>query len=64
MITNSVRRKPQPRKQRSTLDIQQVLDDLDAVLESSQPLGKGHLENAAGVRKPRRAVARNWRKAH
>jgi hypothetical protein len=41
-----------------------VLDDLDAVLESSQPLGKGHLENAAGVRKPRRAVARNWRKAH
>lgn len=33
------------RKQRSALNIEQVLDDLDALLESSQPLGKNRLWN-------------------
>lgn len=43
--------KPKPKKkQRSALDIEQVLDDLDALLESSQPLGKGHLQNPTEVK--------------
>ncbi|HJT57069.1 MAG TPA: hypothetical protein VJ761_11280, partial [Ktedonobacteraceae bacterium] len=39
--------KPKPHKQRSALDIRQVLDELDAVLESSHLLGKGQPRGSA-----------------
>ena len=52
MNTETMRPKPKPqKKRRSPFDVAQVLDDLEAFLESSHALGKGNLEIPAEIRK-------------